>query len=49
MPGRRDTAPEPTTRAKSINSDAPAKKTGPAAMGLNNASWQGGRGAIKEG
>ena len=36
-------------RAKSINSRALAKKTGPAAMSLNNASWHGGRGVIKEG
>ena len=35
-------------RAKNINSYALAKKTGPAAMSLNNTSWQGGHGAIKE-
>jgi hypothetical protein len=48
MPGRPDTAPEPTVPAKNINGRALTKKTGPAAMSLNHTSWQGGRGAIKE-
>ena len=38
----------PGDRAKGIDSHALTKTTGPAAMSLNNAPWQGGRGAIKE-